>query len=865
MTHLSSTFVWPVRWDMATALGGADREAEELARNPLLAAHRVLDRLAAMGFDAVDGVFGAADAFVDAIGELRRIVPDLAPGLSGEDLRPTGASLRTTLDVDRVDDMPDSAHSSPDRDSGDPAASAASTSGTLIDVDGVNVVVELALRLAGRLGAHTIRRLSEVAVVAERRLPGMGYPQDAGYLADVSALTGTATERDTAASPAADDQTERTWWSPRDRTDVVALVRAAPAHCSTAFLQVDENDLILHPPPDGEALSTAGIEHVDVAQACGASPVMTIHGHGFGSAHSGGGGVIAATWEGAVKQVVYRTVSVSSWSDTKVVAQLPGHVISGFAAFADLGFIANYNKWVQHRNERVTEAMHVRGCPGVWKAESPYAEAPSAVPAAQYSAGMPRVLADVAPTSGPSEQWNTSTLHLQIGQALRVAWQGFGAKTITLRALDVGAGAILANSGHTNPVTGLNTSSGKLLLTAPATPVRATFAVEAGNSCGITQARVAVMVTGPALQPASVAVYQAVAGGDVSVTVQGGGEVLNPAMGSSIPLVAGKRSVAVIDWWSAVPQMPPGETLTATAKLEVHGPLLSFPGVTLRPSKSTADPAPPDPPVELPSGPAFTSLTDYQQWLAMGNNPQTLNVVLPAEVCRGGEILGTHVQGWTRLDATVTVRSQDGPSWTLKPGNNVTFYPRRKVRIRYRAWGATVNLPPGTPPRPAPTDQECRDALRAAGSLLPMPDPEVFALSGSPVEQNGHLIEDLIAERGGTETPSWRDEIWLVIGPAGMGGYAPGPWVGAADATGVTIAHEVGHLFAQHHLALCGLVGDPPSSFPNNGNVVVPGFDMWSSAFVRNARDVMVRTYCPEPTWPSPERWRREFLQVGRS
>ncbi|MFB6580121.1 hypothetical protein ACFCYC_22370 [Streptomyces sp. NPDC056402] len=843
MTHLSSTFAWPVRWDIATALG-AEREADELARSPLLAAHRVLDRLAAMAFDAVDGAFGATDAFVDALTELRRTVPDLAPGTSGEELRPTGASLRTTLAVDAVDDKP-------------AAASAASTSGSLIDVDGVNNVVEVALRLAGRLGAHTIRRLSEVAVMAERRLPGKGYPQDAGYLADVSVLTGNAAERDTAASPATDDQTERTWWSPRDRTDVVALVRAAPPHCSTTYLQVDENDLVLHPPPEGEALSTAGIEQVEVTQPCGASPVMTIRGHGFGSAHSGGGGVIAAGWEGATAQVVYRTVSVSSWSDTKVVAQLPGNVISGYAAFADLDFIARYNKWVQLRNKRVTEAMHVHGCPGDWKPELPYAETPGSVPAARYSAGMPRVLADVAPTSGSSEQWNARTLHLQTGQAFRVAWQGFGAKTMTLRALDSGAQTVLANAGHSGPVTGLNASSGKLVLTAPATPVRATFAVEAGNSCGTSQARVAVMVTGPALQSASVAVYQAVAGGDVSVTVGGAGEVLNPATGSSIPLVAAKRSVAVIDWWSAVPQMPPGETLTAKATLEVHGPLLSFPGVTLRPSVSTADPAPPDPPLELPSGPAFTSLTAYQQWLAMGNNPQTFNVVLPAEVCRGGEIPGTHVQGWTRLDATVRVSSEDGPSWTVKPGTNVTFYPRRKVRIRYRAWGTSTQS--------APTDQVCRAALRAAGSLLPMPDPEIFVLSGSPTQQNGHLIEDLIAERGGTETPSWRDEIWLVIGPVGMGGYAPGPWVGASDATEVTIAHEVGHLFAQNHLALCGIVGDPPSSFPNGGNVVVPGFDMWNSAFVRNARDVMVRTYCPEPTWPSPERWRREFLQVGRS
>src|SRR5262249_24421093 len=154
-------------------------------------------------------------------------------------------------------------------------------------------------------------------------------------------------------------------------------------------------------------------------------------------------------------------------------------------------------------------------------------------------------------------------------------------------------------------------------------------------------------------------------------------------------------------------------------------------------------------------------------------------------------------------------------------GNNVTFYPRRGVRIRYRAWGQTVSPTPDRPPAgPAPADQVCRDALRAAGSLLPIPDPEIVTLPGSPVEWDGHLIEDLVADRGGTPTPAWRDEIWLVVGPLNTGGYSPGPWVGATDCTGLTAAHEICHLFRQNHLALCGLAGDPPSSFPNGGKVV---------------------------------------------
>ncbi len=170
---------------------------------------------------------------------------------------------------------------------------------------------------------------------------------------------------------------------------------------------------------------------------------------------------------------------------------------------------------------------------------------------------------------------------------------------------------------------------------------------------------------------------------------------------------------------------------------------------------------------------------------------------------------------------------------------------------------------------PAPGDSVCDIAIRDACSLLPIPDPQIVRLPGAAAERGNSttLLEDLYAERNAGANPgtTLRDEIWLVIGPAGQGGVALAsmPWTAAADATGRTIAHEMCHLFAQNHLALCGVAGDDPTQFPNNGNVMVTGWDMWNNAVVRNARDIMTRTYCPEPTWMSPERWRRVFLQVG--
>src|SRR5262249_52164920 len=128
MTRLRSTCTWPVCWDTVTALAAAtNRQPAEIADDPLLAAHRILDRLASMAFDGVDGVFGAAETFAGAVAELCRAVPDLAPDmsakdvsakdisakhLSAKDLAPKGHSFLTTISVDDEDKGPGSGSAS---------------------------------------------------------------------------------------------------------------------------------------------------------------------------------------------------------------------------------------------------------------------------------------------------------------------------------------------------------------------------------------------------------------------------------------------------------------------------------------------------------------------------------------------------------------------------------------------------------------------------------------------------------------------------------------------------------------------------------------------------------------------------------
>jgi hypothetical protein len=187
--------------------------------------------------------------------------------------------------------------------------------------------------------------------------------------------------------------------------------------------------------------------------------------------------------------------------------------------------------------------------------------------------------------------------------------------------------------------------------------------------------------------------------------------------------------------------------------------------------------------------------------------------------------------------------------------------------------------------------------LRAAGSLLPIPDPEIVRLSGPAFDAGnnnklietiwGHRIMLFIAEKLAGKNPELRDEIWLVVGPqtvegstllpngqtvpngvlvptnAGVGGYAPewAPWTAATAVLATVTAHEIGHLAQQRHVNLCNAGGDAPSSLPNNGNVGTIGWDMWNNVPVRGAIDLM--SYCWAQAWISPERWRRIFLQIG--
>lgn len=621
--------------------------------------------------------------------------------------------------------------------------------------------------------------------------------------------------------------------------------------CLRLLHELTEN--VIAPQPNGSITWTTGIESVEVTDPCGSSPLLTIHGQGFGVEAASGVGVIAATWNVKAESIVYRSVHVVSWSDTQIVVQPGSNVVGGMVAFANVSFINMYNNWADNENQHVIAAMREANCPGygppakpvIWRS---WSQPPTYSAAATYSAGVPRIITDLTlePSGHTLDLWSSNTMHLKTNEVFRISWKAENADTAILH-VSSGSTQILVDAGH--PASGVIGTSGSVVLVAPSRPTVIEFTVEASNTdCSTMQLLLRIVVTGPALQPATITVLQSL-----------------PS--STIQLVAEKRTVVRIDWWTAVPQVPVGEELTVQAFIEVNGPAAPWPNnVILRPGASTANDPPlaTDPPLELLSGRAFSSLLEYQQWIAKSNNnPDTFNVVLPAKLCVGN----------VTIKATIIARNRDGRVWNITASSTVEFHNRRRILIRYRPWGL-INPPQGQTPITAPTDQQCKAALRAACSMLPIPDPEIIRLPGPwdingnevPVENNGQLVEGLIAERGTTPTPAWQDEIWFVVGPAGVGGYAPGPWTGATEATAVVTAHEISHLFNQNHLNLCGGTdGDDPTLFPTNGNVNAIGWDMWNNRPVRNATDFMAdecRTQ-GKLVWISPERWKRIFLNVG--
>lgn len=807
---------WPVDWGPAVReLVGRGEDPSVLLDEPWLAAHRVLDRLAALAHDVRDGVEGGQAAFEAAVDDLV-----------------TGAPWLT--------------ESAPRSTSAEPAYY--ERGGVrLVDESGVLPLVATAVAVGGQAAASAIRELAVTAMAAER-----WRGDESGLRADVARVSGM---------PASAPDWERLRSA---RAGAQTLGNAGEMHrCAELVDELMRGQEGLRPELNGPLTWVSGISALEVSDPCSASPTLVVRGSGFGATQPPGVAVVVPVWRAATRDVEYTIARVTSWTNQQITLQIGGDVVGGVVAFVNADYVRAYNDWNRESSRSVASAMRAAGCPGfglpmahLWP---PLRLDPPADATVTFEVGAPRIVVEVTgdPLGTPATPWGGAHAQVQSGSAFWIVWHSRNADDVAVRPVDAVGIDVLQASGQ--PASGVSGLSGSIRLVAPARAAVLSFVVEGRNAtCGTVQSRMRIVVTGRAIGPVRMTVLQALPGGDVDVVDSSGVETFAPAGGRSIALVAEKRTVVRIDWWPAIPQVPEGERVDAVATLDVRNqeawPELSG---LLRPPVSTAD----DPPVSgvtLPAGRPFESLSQYDQWVADGNQPATFNVVLPAEWCKWEAI----------LEAKVRVFSP-GPMWEVSTALWVKFHRRRRVRIRYRRYTrAATPATPTTPAVPAATatTEEAVAAIRRAASMLPIPDPEIVVLGNDPAAPTtAGYIEDMMVERGGTPTPAWRDEIWLVVGPAGDGGVASPtawPWTGAAGATGEIVAHEIGHMFNQAHIALCGAAQNPeqPSAFPDMGNVVPVGWDVRNNREVRNAIDVM--SYCGN-RWISPERWRRIFLQVG--
>ncbi|TDB86984.1 hypothetical protein E1264_16095 [Actinomadura sp. KC216] len=382
--------IWPVDW---TSAGRLDISLENLPSEPRLAAHRMLDRLAALAHAADGGATDGADAFRETVRDLATASwPTRDPG-------PTGPAYRGGVP-------------------------------TLIDHTGLNALHVAAARLAGPDGSALVLRLTLAALTAEAEILGDGYLTDRAFLGGGG--SGGA---------------------PRRAARGGAATAAKCVKLLDNLIEFEDYNFPL-PVPDGPVSWTTGIESVEVIGPCDSTPTLVVHGHGFGAAAPPGVSVIAPRWNEAELTVEYRPVQVVGWTDTAVTVRLGADAVGGGLAFADVGWISAYNQAVKDRNRRVARKMHQAGCPGygpsahaqIW---GEWSGKPPVTAANTYAAGPPHLSAELTP-SGAREMWSDDQLHLGIGQAFTLGWKAVNADTVTLRATGE-AGAILAAAGQAAP------------------------------------------------------------------------------------------------------------------------------------------------------------------------------------------------------------------------------------------------------------------------------------------------------------------------------------------------------------------------------------------------------------------------------
>jgi hypothetical protein len=912
------SWIWPLRHEVAATLSAAaGLQVEDFLRAPALTAHRELDRLASLTWSVRRGEPGAQQRLTYTIDRLTETVPWIErlvasfqsttspPCNCADSLLPQSDRNKENIG-DLIDDgavcvLLANVHTV----AGEKGAKAViglfaaaliaeqGIPGATTDRDASGTVRDLGILAGGRFDRRSSRRVwvdaGQIAPAPmhtlSEDLPGGPIPIP-GLPGPKPSVPGGGIPPDWRPKPDPDDFDQPPLWppplNPKNVIDVKGVRRIG---CLFEFYRLlAPEPAPAHLPPGAPITWTAGIDSVEVTSPC-APKWITLHGTGFGINPPPGVGVVASMWDAERLEVVCRPLKLIGWSDTTVTAEFittpTMRPVGGVAGFADVAYIQAYNAWAAREDARVAGILATASCagirlpPGVAMQRSllippkPFSACPTASAAVTYQAGDTALVLEIAPLSGPVVRWledplrNLQVIALSPGQPFRLTWTV--ANTDKLILWNESADGVdmlgqvfagLADEGLIPPV------SGSRILTAPSLPVHIGFHFVAENACGGIAASVHAVVVCPPVAPARIDAVAPLPAGTADVIVQDSQETF---IGDSetIPLVANKRTVIRLDWQGAIPQVPKGyfgETTGLSVSVRLWA-ICSHPSGTVlvelpfQPDTAQSPPPASASDVSIPAK-AFSNAAEYAAWRNANEGTSTLNAVLPASLATGEVVLSAAINAYSPMSKVAV----DPPWFRIDvPPVAVKFHPRRGISIKYQRWGNSPNA------GDAPSDDVCVHALQVDGSLLPAPDPPIAALPGSTVVQNGHLVEDLFAQKTATPGAAGWYEIWFVMGPFGSGGIAlpATPWTGANCPNVGSTAHEIGHMFGQHHLndAVCGpRDGESPATFPDQGSVLPVGWNQWDNAPVVGAKDIM--TYCPQ-TWISPERWRRLFKAIG--
>lgn len=590
------------------------------------------------------------------------------------------------------------------------------------------------------------------------------------------------------------------------------------------------------PPRPARVVWSDNITRIDAPNPCAGS-MLRIYGTGFGDPKPANVGLMLPT-KGKCTPTAFVP---GSWRDDRVEIVMPPGITSGPIGFVDIDYVAAYNVWVDGVNNAL-QTLVLEGCGRSPKAplEEPFHECPPSTPVNALYAGEAYINAFTVN--------GESFLVAEPGDVLTFSWDVVNATRLTLQRTS-SSGPVLPGTGK--PLL-LEVGSIAITATHPG-PETWTYRLRAEGRCGDAVADVTVIATRqPRLSIETIEVTQGL-----------------QTIPATIRMVARKETVVrvtvrhALDGWGA--NSVPG----VVGRIRVHYPGGLPPSAWLDAANASPLPMRPNPGASI----TVSASPDRQ------NVDDTLNFHIPGALCTGNPTFRVEVRV-NGFDA----RGGFGGFWEMVERSSapVAFEARRIVELRWVRlnWSGTIT-----------SQADCERALREAVPMLPTPTANIAAapvgvvmpLALDMFRDALDQLDDLhncsdfeaLTEWLGSDCPDEDDTKWVGVTMAGpSGGLAQRPGnvcIVSPTVSFTTVAHELSHNFDQRHLTSTCAGGTLPdnaenaSGFPDAGQINDVPFNVLVNNTVTSATGVWdVMTYCSRPDrWPSFERWRRLWDQIG--